>query len=260
MPPKNVDDWHDRLILALQARYAEAIRGNQRSQNTLAEAIRLLEKSKSPVYIQKGGQNKGNVVGIPKKITGHVLQLLIKIVNEEEEVLLPHHQGVNTVVRPADEHVVTNRRYRDSAFAILAALWVDYSGPMGSTIHTQHLQRKAQKYCDADMTFNPRNRQQGAWKAKDPLVQRGYIFKQSRLGSNFYSLTLSGAKVCYAIFHDKFHPSKGNYELIEPRQGRADADGNFYATGQAQASHDDVFALRFSPNDMRGTCKLPQLI
>eukprot|EP01037_Dinobryon_pediforme_P041618 gene41618-51492_t len=77
------------------------------------------------------------------------------------------------------------------------------------------------------MTFNPRNRQQGAWKAKDPLVQRGYIFKQSRLGSN--------------------------YELIEPRQGRADADGNFYATGQAQASHDDVFALRFSPNDMRGT-------
>lgn len=61
----------------------------------------------------------------------------------------------------------------------------------------------------------------------DYLVQLQFAFKEGRGRANFYSLTRRGAIACYWLFNEQFHPDHGNYELIEPRAGAADAYGNF---------------------------------
>lgn len=155
--------------------------------------------------------------------------MLHRIVKGEEPIRLHQHEGVSTVVRPGDESVVTTRNYRDSAFGIFAALWVNYQGPMVNAMQTDHLKRSAQRYCRENMDGDFRaGRPHGAFKAKDQLVRRQFVHQEKRMGGNkYYALTQRGAQACYVLFNEKFHPSQGEYELIEPRAGRVDAQGNF---------------------------------
>lgn len=229
MPPKRlskVEDWHERLIQAAMARHTQAVRNSNRDANSWKDAVSYLEKSKQKIYIAKSGLNKDLVVGIPPRIAPSIVQKLTRIVKEEEAVLLPEHEG-RVSVDITDEQVVHGRNYRDSAFSILAALWLEYQGPGINPQHTSIVKRRAQKYTDSEMDFDFRIRKQGAWKAKDQLRRLHLINEENQNGGKVYSLTLIGAKACYYIFNEMFHPSKGDYELITPRRGQVDQHGNF---------------------------------
>lgn len=63
-----IDDWKDRLLEALDVRRAEAVRNNHLNQNTLNDAFRAIQASRLMIRIQKGGQRKGEVVGIPNDV------------------------------------------------------------------------------------------------------------------------------------------------------------------------------------------------
>lgn len=228
--PRVVDDWHDRLIIAAQARHTSAVRNNNRNQNAWKDAVTRLEKSRVKIYIPKSGQNAGNVVGIPAGINPTIVQTLTKIALGEEEVLLPQHEG-RVAHNVTDESVIRKRSYRDSAYAILAALWLEYQGPGQNPQPTAAVQHRAQRFTDHEMTYDYRTRKQGAWKAKDDLKRKNLINEENN-GMKYYSLTLIGAKACYHMFNEMFHPSKGPYELVQPRHGTVDKDGNFYGLGQ----------------------------
>lgn len=236
MPPRaNVDDWHDRLIQAAHVRHTSAVRNNNRNQTAWKKAIDLLERSKRMIYIPRTGQKAGMVTGIPTGIDGVILQILTRIVQGEEDIILPEHEGRNAH-NVIEEKIVKNRQYRDSAYAILAALYLEYQGPGVNPQATGAVQRRAQRYTDNEIVYDYRARRQGAWKAKDSLRQNSLINEERTGGglynnSKGYSLTLSGAKACYHIFNRMYHPSKGNYELVEPRHGTVDPDGGFHPRG-----------------------------
>jgi hypothetical protein len=227
-----VDDWHDRLITAAQARHTSAVRNNNRNQNAWKDAVSKLERSRVKIYVPKTGQNAGLVLGIPASINPAIVQTLTKIVLGEEPILLPEHEGrIGHDI--TDESVVRKRNYRDSVYAILAALWLEYQGPGQNPQPTPAVQKRAGRFTDHDMTYDYRTRKQGAWKAKDDL-KRKHLINEERGGfqaMKFYSLTLSGAKACYHLFNEVFHPSKGPYDLVEPRHGTVNKDGSFYPHG-----------------------------
>lgn len=132
-------------------------------------------------------------------------------------------------MHPGDENLVTGQNFRDSAFAIPAALWVNYQGSIVNAMQTDHLKRTAQRYCSKNMDGDHRvGRPHGAFKAKDPPVRRQFVHQEKHMGgNNFYASTQRGAQACYVLFNEKFHPTQGDFELIQPRAGRVDAQGNF---------------------------------
>lgn len=235
--PRTVDDWHDRLIIAAQARHTSAVRNNNRNQNAWRDAVSALERSRVKIYVPKSGQHAGMVLGIPAGISQTIGQTLTKIVLGQEPVLLPEHEG-RIAHDITDEPVVRKRNYRDSAYAILAALWLEYQGPGQNPQPTVAVQKRAARFTDHDMTYDYRTRKQGAWKAKDDL-KRKHLINEERGGGGpfggmkYYTLTLVGAKACYHMFNEIFHPSKGPYALVEPRHGTVTADGSFYPHGAA---------------------------
>ena len=235
MPPRarNIDDWHERLIIAARARHTSAVRNNNRIQNAWKAAVNLLERSRTKIYVPRTGQNAGNVVGIPNSIDNRVAQVLIKIVKGEEEILLPEHEG-RIEHNITDEQVVCGRHYRDSAYSILASLYLEYQGPGVNPQPTFVVQKRAQRFTDHEVMYDVATRKHGAWKAKDDLRNKNLISEEKGTGQNgcnVYSLTLIGAKACFHIFNNMYHPSKGNYALIAPRHGRVDENGIFTPHG-----------------------------
>ena len=55
-----------------------------------------------------------------------------------------------------------------------------------------------------------------------------------RSGSYRYFLSQAGVKFCYHLFHEKFHPSAGPYELVQPPTGYiVNKDGNISTNGMS---------------------------
>ena len=253
----NKEDWHEQLIEAAQARYRYAVRMNHRNQNCWRDAVNLLEGSRKRICLQKGGQNAGVVVGLPPKLAPTVVQVLTRIVKGEEEVVLREHRDC-TETDISEDSVVRRRRYRDSAYAILAALWLEYEGPEENPQPTIVVQRRAQKHTDNPMEYDWRSRAHGAWKAKDDLVKKKMVkeFVGIGNGGKSYALTRLGARVCFYIFTEMFHPKIfDQYALIEPRNGFADRDGNFVADEGRRARGKQAKAVHSSSKKkVRETC------
>ena len=108
-------------------------------------------------------------------------QILIKIVMEEEPVLRPEHEG-RLDADITDEPVVRNRQYRDSAYAILAALYVEYQGPGQNPQPTQVLKNRAKRYTDLDIEGNFMAGTHGAWEANKQLKHKGLITMEKQGG------------------------------------------------------------------------------
>jgi hypothetical protein len=227
---KAVDDWNDRLISAAQARYTYAVRHHHKSQNKWREALTLLQKCRKAIHIRKSGQHKGNVVNIPEKIDGLVYQSLVKIVTEEEAVLLPEHEGMDAATIMEDK-IITGRNYRDSIYGVLAALWELYKGPLSNGQPTDAVKRAIRKHTDHPIEFDHRTRRFGAWKGKDQLVKFELVHESRGFGdANCYSLTLAGAAACYHLFNNVFHPSRGPYAEVRPSTGYCTSNGYWYPT------------------------------
>jgi hypothetical protein len=236
MPPRQrqIDDWHPRLLVALEARYQLALRQNRNNQNTLRQALEALRRSTKPVHVQKGGNNKGMIRGLPAAINAGVQQLIFRIIKGEEPVVPAgfdpddinedgHNGEARLPKRPLSADVRNDttykqRKYRDSIYAILAALWEGYNGAMGRELFTKEVQRRAARYCDMEIEYDWRTGRHGVWKAKDGLIANGYVLeRRQHLNQKFYYLTERGAQLCFLLFNDKFHPSHGDYPLVEPR-------------------------------------------
>eukprot|EP00960_Hanusia_phi_P031464 749300-Hanusia_phi.AAC.12 len=244
----NREDWHEQLIEAAQARYRYAVRMNHRNQNCWRDAVHLLEGSRKRICLQKGGQNAGVVVGLPAKLAPTVVQVLTRIVKGDEEVVLREHRDcAETGI--SEDSVVRRRRYRDSAYAILAALWLEYEGPEENPQPTIVVQRRAQKFTDNPMEYDWRSRAHGAWKAKDDLVKKKMVreFVGMGNGGKSYSLTSLGARACFYIFNEMFHPKVfDQYALVEPRNGFVDRNGNFVADEGKKRRAKEEKAARYS--------------
>jgi hypothetical protein len=158
-----VDDWHARLLQAAEARHAQFVRkGNRNLAKVWKDAVTLLGRNRKVIKVLKSGPNKGLVTGLPAKLAPNVVQVLTRIVEGDEEVLLPEHEG-RSHIDISEEYIVTNRGYRDSIYAILAALYVEYQGPGVNPQPTAVVQRRAQRFTDAEMAYDYRVRQHGAW-------------------------------------------------------------------------------------------------
>ena len=240
--PQGAKNWLPELILAAQCRYTLAVKNNYRNQEAWGDAVRLLQQSQKPIYIQRSVQNAGTVKGIPTKIDNQeISQVLQNVVYEREPIL---KDGV--VIAPGQNltgpgggspqdileagRAVRTMKYRDSTYALLAALYENYQGPgRHSDMGTKTFQQSAAKYTDLDIVGNWRMGPPGAWKAKDKLVKKGWCDERRENGNNkFYHLTQLGARVAAHIF-TKFCPP--DYNEVKNAYGTITADGLFHPNG-----------------------------
>lgn len=126
--PKDCVDWHDNILQAARSRRATSQNENRRDQNQWDEAVKLLEKSQKSVHIQKTGQLKGSVVGIPEKVASFIQQIFIKIV-EGVETINPQDIDNQPPVKLEDDRLLRKMQYRSCNYALLAALYENFKGP-----------------------------------------------------------------------------------------------------------------------------------
>jgi hypothetical protein len=126
--PKGCVDWHDKVLQAARSRRATSQLENRRDQNQWDEAVKLLEKSQKSIHIQKTGQLKGSVVGIPEKVAGFIQQVFIKIV-EGVETVNPQDIDNQPHVKLEDDKLLRKLGYRSCNYALLAALYENFKGP-----------------------------------------------------------------------------------------------------------------------------------
>ena len=89
-PPKGEKDWLEDIREACYLRYRYAQRKNKVSQTKWKCAWDALRASQQSIYLQKGGEKKGLVVGIPKKIRDPaIIQTIHNIVKEDEPETKP---------------------------------------------------------------------------------------------------------------------------------------------------------------------------
>lgn len=225
-------DWHADLISAAEARLFLANRNHQRDEKAWRTAVAHLRESRATIRTLKSGPRKGEIIGLPKKLSVGVVQVFIRIVNGDEPVIPELLDGVtNLTIRPEESKNFRNIQYRDCKYALLAALYRNYEGPMVNMIGTAHLKSSAQKHTDENFEEQYiRTGRLGAWKVKDTLKQEGYVaeVKEGAIGPKSYSLSREGAKLCHALFSKRFCPPQ--YPDIKPKAGICDADGNFHDT------------------------------
>ena len=63
--PRGCKDWHQDLIIAAQCRHTHATIHNHRIKEVWGDAVRFLQESRHPIYIQPSGQSAGRVKGLP---------------------------------------------------------------------------------------------------------------------------------------------------------------------------------------------------
>eukprot|EP01041_Mallomonas_annulata_P000302 gene302-543_t len=226
--PKDTKDWHEDLVDACNARYRYSHFHNKKDQNSWKDALNILRESQDHIYIQKGGQKQGHVIGIPKKIKSiSILQVLMNIVNEEEPVLKPEHNGLddNNDLSVEDTKFFRDRKYRDSAYALLAAMYMNTTS-MPTILYEDQIKRSARNFTDEPIDYDHRAHKFGVWKSVDTLVRpHQLVHKDSGQRPYNYSLTQTGFQFCHALFNKKFHPSKGPYVLVKPTRCQVTADG-----------------------------------
>ena len=74
-------------------------------------ALDLLEASRSPVYLQKGGLNKGDIKGLPKGLSNDVLLKLTKIVYNQDTVEVYESPAPKRKRRKTGEREVEDRDF-----------------------------------------------------------------------------------------------------------------------------------------------------
>lgn len=229
------NDLQEMLIEAAMARRDEAVLKGFATQYKWIMAVDALKAHRGRIYVATSGPKIGTVVGLPdiKVIGEQVHQRLLNVVRGVEPKLMPHHIGQPNNLDTRHGPVVTKRIYRDCAFAILAALWLQYQGP-GQNGQTEDAVRAVAKdHCHdrQSMVKGPNN---FGWNSKKTLVNHGLIHQWTLPGSRkqYYSLTVEGAKTAHQLFNVKFHPSRNaEYKLIQPLHGTVTEDGVFYPHG-----------------------------
>jgi hypothetical protein len=234
--PKDCKDWHDDLLEAAKHRHAEAHNQNRRDQNQWKDAIQLLEKSQKSIYVQKTGQKKGIVVGIPEKVSSVIQQLFNRIIKGEEDAI-PERLANVRMPRLEDNKLVRNIGYRTATYALLAALFKNYKGPCEQGIDIAMFENSAKKHTDLAMAqYDHKTGKMGVMKGKDALIKEGFInIAKGMNGAHFHSLTQTGARVCFNLFNKKYHPDHGDYEEVVPKFGTVSEDGSYHIKGSSSS-------------------------
>jgi ERCC4-type nuclease len=149
------------------------------------------------------------VKGLPLNLNSQVAQLLIKIVMEEEPVLLDEE-----LVHPPIEmmNVFKNRKWGDSITSLLAAMYISLKR-FPTTMSKQQICGVARRFCNHAIEDDYRNRRRGAWSSMNAeLITKHSFVESRRIGPGFYcpvefNLTRRGIQFCYALFTRKFHPT-----------------------------------------------------
>jgi hypothetical protein len=224
-----VKDWHEELIQAgpclpyppsliplpsfiAQCREISAIHKGLRIQTAWGKALKALRSNKKKITLVKSGPNKGTVKGLPLNLNSQVAQILIKIVMEEEPVLLDEE-----LVHPPIEmmNVFKNRKWGDSITSLLAAMYISLKR-FPTTMSKHQICGVARRFCNHAIEDDYRNRRRGAWSSMKAELITKYSFVESRrVGPGFYvpvefNLTRRGIQFCYALFTRKFHPTLRN--------------------------------------------------
>jgi hypothetical protein len=126
----------------------------------LQKAYNALKASQNPIYIQAGGENKGLPVGIPKTVDQKVVMLLTKVMLGEEEIEVPTIPAARQQARDQDvtvnqERFFKLRKYRDSAFALLASMY-SQTRDDATFLSKSDIQRVARNYTDSAMDYDYR--------------------------------------------------------------------------------------------------------
>jgi ERCC4-type nuclease len=197
---------------------------------------------------------------------------IVQVVDRHGQQLNVNQPGQNDV---GFEHGpwMQRRNYRDSAYAVMAAMYSLLHPDVHHQVKTAQVESEMRHFTDHDVRYDYRVRRQGAFKAMDQLVETNLVYKQrgTRLfffyvvryydnlvirdlyagfgGSNCYSLTERGLKVCYQLFHVKFTPQiSPAYALVRPRGGQCEATEQ----GQIRALYGRGGAIAMPPLGMPG--------
>mmetsp|Transcript_1638 Transcript_1638/g.2780 ORF Transcript_1638/g.2780 Transcript_1638/m.2780 type:complete len:412 (+) Transcript_1638:182-1417(+) len=183
--------------------------------------MNALNRSQDQIFIQKGGDKKGFVIGIPKKekeISADVRRRLEMVVKGEIDVVGEgdeHYQHASVGVE--DTQWMDNRTNRDSAYAILAAMYVNLAYPFPLSMSTREIQANMRQFTDDQIEFDHRTRTQGAWKMMDTIKSKGLVTVDKMNGANHFTLTQPGLKVCFRLFHILFNgETNANYATVRP--------------------------------------------
>ena len=246
--PRGCKDWHEDLILAAQCRYNEALTKNYQNQDRWGEAVRYLQESRNPIYIQPSGQFAGSVKGLPSKITCNlIVQVLSAVVRGAEPVLsngvavvpgqsLTGPGGGPTQDQLLRDKLVRTMQYRSSSYALLAALYENYQGLGGeSDMDTSLFKQLAAKYSDIPVDGNYRiPGDKGTWAAKEKLKKKFWCDeRKGHRNMKFYRITQLGARVAFHIFETKFIPP--DYIKVKNDHGTVTEDGIFHPNGVGAA-------------------------
>jgi DNA-binding MarR family transcriptional regulator len=134
-----------------------------------------------------------------------------------------------------EERFFKNRKYRDSAYALLASMYAQTEDD-ATELSITDIKRVASRFTDHTMDYDYRTHKQGgwydaielsyillllfaAWSAIKDLEKRGYVIGQKNFRDyHYYKLTQAGREVCFALFNDKFHPTiNDEYVLVKPK-------------------------------------------
>jgi ERCC4-type nuclease len=197
---------------------------------------------------------------------------IVQVVDRHGQQLNVNQPGQNDV---GFEHGpwMQRRNYRDSAYAVMAAMYSLLHPDVHHQVKTAQVESEMRHFTDHDVRYDYRVRRQGAFKAMDQLVETNLVYKQrgTRLflfyvvryydnlvirdryagfgGSNCYSLTERGLKVCYQLFHVKFTPQiSPAYALVRPRGAQCEATEQ----GQIRALYGRGGAVAMPPLGMPG--------
>lgn len=199
------------IFLLAECREISAIHKGLRIQTAWSKALKELRKNKKKITLVKSGPNKGTVKGLPLNLNLQVAQVLMKVVMEEEPVLLDEE-----LVHPPIEmmNVFKRRKWGDSITSLLAAMYISLKR-FPTTMSKSQICAIARRYCNHAIEDDYRNRRRGAWSSmKHDLVEKYNFVESRRTGPTYYSpvefnLTRRGIEFCSALFTRKFHPTRG---------------------------------------------------
>ncbi len=144
-------------------------------------------------------------MGLPKQIGPAISQYLHMVVRGEKPIIDPEDEafmnhGVDAVGRfgnqvnadaanNAGNEVgfergpwMQRRNYRDSAYAVMAAMYSLLRPDMHHQVKTAQVEGEMRHFTDHDVRFDYRVRRQGAFKAMDQLVELSLVVKKRGVG------------------------------------------------------------------------------
>jgi ERCC4-type nuclease len=253
VPPKSFD-WQPTLIAAAQHRRDVAARARKNSEFRWNEIYNKLRANPGGICVQKSGENKGCLRGMPKSIkAGPELETLLAIVRGEKPAwegavwgpgalaaaeaagTLPRESAGGGVFTPGVSQesqieqckTFRNRHARDCIFGLLAAMYSEMRD-FPTIMNKTQILRAASHFTDEPLDTNHFQHTFGAWSSMKQLNRNGYVHSQKKgMGVQVdHHLTIEGLKLCHALFTKKF-PEHG----VRPRLVNVSADGRVTPLG-----------------------------